>query len=150
MLYGVTTMDARVASSTTMFLRSLPATLMTAFGLLSLLLAGIGLYGVISYSVAQRTREFGMRMAVGASGGDLLRLVLGSVMKLCWIGIALAIPSAALLAKAGSSLFFKIQPADFISFVAVPLIIIVIATLASLVPASRAASLDPMEALRYD
>jgi len=149
-LYGVMTMDARVATSTTMFLRNLPAILMTSFGTLSLLLAAIGIYGVISHSVAQRTREFGMRMALGANGSDLLRMVLGSVLQLSLAGIVVGIVCASVLSKAASKLFFDLRPADFGSFAAVPFLIIGIAIFASFVPAQRAARLDPMKALRYE
>ena len=149
-LFGVMTMDTRVANSNTMFLRNLPAILITSFGLVSLLLAAIGIYGVVSYSVAQRTREFGMRMALGATSGDLLCMVLGAVLRLSLIGIGAGIPCAGIVSKAASRLFFDIRLADFASFALVPFIITAIATLASLLPAQRAARLDPMDALRYE
>jgi predicted permease len=149
-LFGIMTMDTRVANSTTMFLRNLPATLMTSFGVIALLLAALGIYGVVSYSVAQRTREFGMRLALGASPGDLLRMVLGAALRLSVIGIGVGLLCAAIVSKAASGLFFDIRAADFASFAAVPFIVGGIAIVASFVPAQRAARLDPMEALRYE
>jgi len=147
-LFGIMTMDARVANSTTMFLRRLPMVLMTSFGFLALLLAAIGIYGVVSYSVAQRTREFGMRMALGATSSNLLRLVLGAAVRLSLAGIAVGILCAATVSKAASTLFFDIRLTDFAGFAIVPFIVTAVATLASLLPAQRAARLDPMQALR--
>jgi len=149
-LFGMTTMDTRVANSTTMFLRNLPAILMTSFGFIAALLAAIGIYGVVSYSVEQRTREFGMRMALGASSKDLFGLVLGAVLRLAFIGIAIGIPAAAAVSKTAASLFFEMRAADFAAFAVVPGIIVGIAIVASFIPARRAARLDPMEALRYE
>ncbi len=149
-LFGMMTMDTRVANSTTMFLRNLPAILMTSFGFIALLLAAIGIYGVVSYSVEQRTREFGMRMALGASSKDLFGLVLGAVLRLAFIGIAIGVPCAALASKAAAILFFGIRAADLAGFAIVPFMIVAIAIIASLIPAQRAARLDPMEALRYE
>ena len=125
------------------------ASLATLFGALVLMLAAIGIYGVVSYSVAQRTREFGMRMALGATSGDLLRLVLGAVLRLSLIGIGTGIPCAWIVSKVASRLFFDIRLADFAGFAIVPFIIAAIATVSGLLPARRAARLDPMEALRY-
>jgi predicted permease len=149
-LYDIMTMDDRVANSTTMFLRNLPAMLMTWFGTLSLLIAGIGIYGVVSYSVAQRTREFGMRMALGASPGDILRLVLSGVLRLSLVGIGSGIFCGALLAKAAATLFFNARMADFASFALAPVAIAAVALIAGFVPAQRAADLDPMDALRRE
>ncbi len=149
-LFGMMTMDTRVANSTTMFLRNLPAILMTSFGFIAALLAAIGIYGVVSYSVEQRTREFGMRMALGASSKDLFGLVLGAVLRLALIGIAIGIPAAAAVSKTAASLFFEMRAADFAAFAVVPVIIVGIAIVASFIPARRAARLDPMEALRYE
>jgi putative ABC transport system permease protein len=149
-VFGVTTMDERVANAAPMFLRRLPAVLVTAFGSLALLLAAIGIYGVISYSVAQRTREFGVRMALGASASNLLQLVLGGALRMTLAGLAAGIVSAALLARLASGMLFGIRASDFLSFAAVPLVVAGIAALASYLPARRAAGLDPMEALRYE
>ena len=149
-VFGVTTMDERVANAAPMFLRRLPAVLVTAFGSLALLLAAIGIYGVIAYSVAQRTREFGVRMALGASAGNLLQLVLGGALRMTVAGLAAGILAAALLARLASGLMFGMRATDFLSFALVPLVVAGIAALASYVPARRAAGLDPMEALRYE
>lgn len=149
-VFDVTTMDARVANAAPMFLRRLPAALVTAFGALALLLAALGIYGVISYSVAQRTREFGVRMALGAGARNLLRLVLGGALRLTVAGLAAGLVAAALLARLAAGMLFGVRAADFLSFAAVPLIVAALALLASYLPARRAAGLDPMEALRYE
>jgi hypothetical protein len=149
-LFGVMTMDDRVANSTTMFLRNLPAILMTGFGLLSLLIAAIGIYGVVSYSVVQRTREFGMRMALGASPGKVLWLVLSDVLRLSLMGIAAGIIAGGIVTKAAATLFFNLHIADFAGFALAPLAIAAIAVIAGIVPAQHAATLDPMEALRQE
>jgi putative ABC transport system permease protein len=120
------------------------------FAILALFVASIGLYGVMSYLMSQRTREFGIRLAVGASSGALLRLVLGQAAKLVSIGICLGLVGAMVVARAISSLLYGISPFDTATFASVSLVLAVVAFLASYIPARRAASIDPMLALRYE
>jgi predicted permease len=120
------------------------------FAILALFVASIGLYGVMSYLMSQRTREFGIRIAVGASSGALLRLVLGQAAKLVSIGICLGLVGAILLARSIASLLYGITPFDTATFASVSLPLAIVALLASYIPARRAASVDPMVALRYE
>jgi predicted permease len=149
-IFRMSSLDFKVQSSTAMFLRRLPAMLVTLFGALALLLAGIGVYGVVAYSVAQRTREFGIRMALGASARDVVRSVMGRGAKLAAIGAVIGLAGAAALVKVEARLLFGLRPADALAFVLVAGLISVVALAASYVPARRAARLDPMAALRHE
>jgi len=120
------------------------------FAILALFVASIGLYGVMSYLISQRTREFGIRVAVGASSGALLRLVLGQAAKLVGIGICLGLVGAMLLARSIASLLYGVTPFDAATLASVSLLLAAVALLASYIPARRAASVDPMVALRYE
>jgi putative ABC transport system permease protein len=120
------------------------------FAILALFVASIGLYGVMSYLMSQRTREFGIRIAVGASSGALLRLVLGQAAKLVSIGICLGLAGAMLLARSIASLLYGITPFDTATLASVSVLLAIVALLASYIPARRAASVDPMVALRYE
>jgi predicted permease len=120
------------------------------FAILALFVASIGLYGVTSYLMSQRTREFGIRVAVGASSGSLLRLVLGQAAKLISIGICFGLIGAMLLARSIASLLYGITPFDAAIFASVSLMLAVVALLASFIPARRAASVDPIVALRCE
>jgi predicted permease len=128
----------------------LVARLSTFFSALALLLACIGLYGVMAYAVAGRTREIGVRMALGAQRAQVLGMVLRDGLKLVLIGILVGIPLALLVARLFSSMLFGLGPSDPLSMVIVVLLLATIATVAGLVPARRATKVDPMIALRYE
>ena len=120
------------------------------FAVAALLLAAMGIYGVTSYAVAQRTQEIGIRMAVGAQMIDVLKLMLRSAMSLVLLGAALGLAGAYAATRVMSSILFGVTPTDVFTFVAVPLILLVVALVASLVPARRATKVDPLVALRYE
>jgi putative ABC transport system permease protein len=127
----------------------LAGTLLTAFGALAMLLAAIGLYAVMSYAVSQRTREIGIRMALGARPGDVWRMVLRHGITLAAIGIAIGLGGALLLMPQLSRLLIGVGPRDVVTFVVVSASLSVTAVIASLIPAERASRVDPIIALRH-
>jgi len=147
-LFGVKTQTEQIKQAT--FQERLFASLTSVFGLLALLLACIGLYGVMAYSVVQRTKEIGIRMALGAEKKDVLRAVVGQGLKLAMIGVTIGIAGAFALTRFLSSLLYGVKPTDPLTFIAVTLILIGVALLACYIPARRAAKVDPMVALRYE
>jgi ABC-type antimicrobial peptide transport system permease subunit len=117
---------------------------------LALLLAAVGIYGVVSSSVAQRTREIGLRMALGANRGGVLRLVMGQGMKPVLAGVALGMAASFALSWLVGGFLFGIPPTDWVTFLAAPAVLCVVAFAANLAPARRAATVDPIVALRYE
>jgi len=124
--------------------------ILVAFSMLALVMASIGIYGVLNYLVIQRTREFGIRMSVGASPSDVLRLVLGRAAVLIGAGTCLGLAGSALLVRSIAKLLFGTAPLDPLTFVAVPVLLAVVALGASYLPARRATRVDPTVALRYE
>ena len=128
----------------------LVASLSATFGVLATLLAAIGLYGVMAYIVAQRTREIGIRMALGAARGDVLWLVMKEVLQLAAIGIAIGLPSAWALTRFAKSQLYGIQPNDAFTIAIATAGIGLVAILSGYIPARRATEVDPMRALRWE
>ncbi|HWB97098.1 MAG TPA: FtsX-like permease family protein, partial [Bryobacteraceae bacterium] len=134
----------------TLAMRQMMLWLLSFFAASALLLAGIGLYGVIAYVVSQRTREFGIRAALGASPGNLLGLVLRQGLVLAAVGLAVGVGTALGFTRLLGNLLYAIQPDDPLTFAAVTLGLLAVAALASWLPARRAAKVDPLIALRAD
>ena len=126
------------------------AVMMGVLGIIALVLASVGVYGVMSYAVTERTNEIGIRMAMGATANDIRRLVLGKGTLLTMIGMGIGLPIAFALATALSSLLFGVRAADPVAFIGLPLILAGVATFASYLPARRALRVDPIVALRYE
>jgi putative ABC transport system permease protein len=124
--------------------------LITAFAVLALVLAAIGLYGVVAYGVTQRTREIGVRVALGAEPGAVIELVVGVGLRLAVVGVVLGLAIAMATSRVLRSMLYAISPADPVTLGVTALLVVAVAVLASYVPARRALRIDPAEALRAD
>ena len=144
----IRTMDEVVSRSTSR--ERFNMLLMTVFGAAALLLAAIGVYGLVTYTVQQRTQEIGIRMALGAQTNGILKMVVSQGMIISAIGIVSGAVGAFFLAKILESFLFGVKPRDPVAFVAVPLVLIAVALIAVMVPAIRATRIDPVTALRYE
>jgi putative ABC transport system permease protein len=124
--------------------------LLAVFGAVALVLAGVGVYGVISYSVTQRTNEMGLRMALGAQRADILRLIVGHAMLLVTIGLIAGLGVTLALLRLMSSLLFGVSATDPATFIVVSIFLLLIGLVASVLPAHRATKVNPMVALRNE
>jgi len=129
---------------------NMAASLSLGFGLVALLLSSVGLYSVMAYVVSQRTKEVGIRMALGASRKDVLQMITSQGMRLALIGAVIGLALALVLAKVVSSLLIGVSGYDVTTFVVVSALLAVVAFIASLLPARRATKVDPLVALRYE
>jgi putative ABC transport system permease protein len=147
-IFQIATMKELLSDSVST--RTFMLILLGLFSGVALVLATIGIYGVMSYSVAQRTRDIGIRIALGASRRDVFQDVLGLGLRLTGVGLAFGLVGALALTRALSSLLYGVHSTDAVTFSAVSLLLIVVALLASYVPAQRATRVDPIVALRYE
>jgi predicted permease len=147
-VYRMRTMTEQVDGS--LMSERLLAALSTAFGLLATLLAAIGLYGVMAYMVTQRTREIGIRVALGAKGGNIAGLVMREVMLLAAAGIGVGLPAAAALTRLAKALFYGVTPNDPLTVILAAVSVAATAFAAGYLPSRRAARVDPMRALRWE
>jgi predicted permease len=141
----------RVANeSQSVFLRRYPSYLIGSLAMLALILAMVGLYGLLSHTVLQRTREIGIRVAMGAQGRDILKMVLRQGIRAAVVGVAIGVLAGLALTRFMSSLLFGVTPGDALTFVAVVLLLLSVAMVACVIPARRAMRVDPIIALRYE
>jgi predicted permease len=146
--FGAQTMDSLISDS--LASRRFSMILLVAFATLALVLASVGIYGVISYVVGQRSHEIGIRMALGARRSDILGLILGRAGKLAGLGVAVGLAAAFGLTRLMASLLYGVGPTDPVTFVGVALLLTLVSLAACYIPARRAARVDPMVALRYE
>jgi putative ABC transport system permease protein len=147
-IFAIATMQELVNSSIST--RRITLILLGLFSALALVLAAIGIYGVISYSVAQRTHEIGIRMALGADGGGVLRMILAQGVKIAGAGVAIGILASFGLTRLMTKLLYSVSAADPVTFAAVAIVLVLVAMLACYIPARRALRVDPIIALRYE
>jgi predicted permease len=147
-LRGVNTLEEEIADSIAII--RIMGILMGIFGLVALALSSIGVYGVLSESVAQRTQEIGIRLALGANQRDLMRLILGQALKLTGLGLLIAVPCAVAVSRAMASLIFGVVSLDLTILGGLTLLLLLVALVAGYLPARRAMSVEPMVSLRYE
>ena len=147
-IFDVKTMGERVNESVAQ--RRFNMLLIAIFASVAMILAAVGIYGIISYSVAERTNEIGIRVALGAQSGDVFRLVIGQGMLLSLIGVGIGVVGAIGITRLMSTLLFNVTPSDPETFVSISVLLIVVALVACFIPARRATKVDPMVALRYE
>jgi putative ABC transport system permease protein len=147
-MYNVKSMDKLITESIVGI--AYVAVMMTVLGVIALLLACVGIFGVVSYSVSERTHELGIRMSQGAQAKDILALVLNGGMRMTLLGLAIGLPISYALAKTMAGLLFNVKVSDPFAFLVLPLVLAAVAAFACYLPARRAASLDPLRALRHD
>jgi putative ABC transport system permease protein len=147
-LYGVAPLEQQFG--TYLAQRRFQTSLLTGFSIVALLMAAVGIYGLIQYSIATRTQEIGIRMAVGAQAGEIFRMILGEGLKLSLTGLVVGLLGALWLGQAGSSLLFGVTPTDPLTFIVVSLLLIAVAVAACCFPARRAMKIEPIVALRQE
>ena len=147
-VFNAETMQEHVDKS--LLLPQISALLLGVFGAIGLTLAAIGLYGVMSYSVRRRTREIGIRMALGAEPGKVLRMVLVQGLAVTAVGLAIGLALAVALGRFAASLLYGISGTDLVTFLTVPGVLLAAALAAIILPARRAAHVEPSTALRYE
>jgi putative ABC transport system permease protein len=147
-LNTIQTMDEVLSASVAQ--RRFNMTLLGLFAALALLLAAVGIYGVISYSVAQRRQEIGLRMALGAQARDVLAMIIAQGTKLALAGVGIGLVASLFLTRLMTSLLYGVSATDPVTYLAVSLLLVGLALLASYIPARRAARVDPMVALRHE
>jgi ABC-type antimicrobial peptide transport system permease subunit len=148
LVYGVSTLESHLAKAVSE--RRFQTWLLTLFSTVALLLAAIGIYGLLHQSVALQTREIGTRMALGAQRRDVLRLIVGRGMKLALCGIALGCLAALGITRVLTGLLFGVTPTDPTTFIAAPSLLLLVALIACYLPAHRATKVDPIRALRHE
>jgi predicted permease len=144
------TMEDFTAQTPAVFLRRYPTYLIGSFAALAVILAMVGLYGLLSFTVTQRTREIGIRVALGAQQRDVLRLIMGQGIGTVFFGVGVGVLAALALTRLMSSLLFGVQPTDALTFLSVIVLLFLVAMAASYIPARRAAGVDPLVALRHE
>jgi putative ABC transport system permease protein len=147
-VFNVRSMEQIVAQSVAP--RRFSMWLLTVFAIIALALASLGIYGMMSYAVAQRTREIGVRMALGAQSTNVMRLVLGQGMKLALAGVTLGLVATVALTRTIKTLLFGVSATDPATFAGIALLLTMVALLACWIPARRATRVDPMIALRHE
>jgi len=147
---ALVSMDGIIAESPAIMVRRYPAYLVGAFALLALVLAVMGLYGLLAYVVAQRTRELGIRLALGAKRSDVLWPVVVNGFRLALVGITIGVLGSMLVGRALAALLFQVRALDVGVIAGVATLLLAVAVLASYIPARRAASIEPMQALRSE
>jgi ABC-type antimicrobial peptide transport system permease subunit len=147
-LYFVTTVEDQLGADLTQ--RRFQTSLLIGFSIVALLMAAIGIYGLIHYSVATRTREIGLRIAVGARAGDIFRVTVWEGLRLTVAGLLIGLVGALLVGQAGSSLLFGVTATDPLTLMTVSLLLTAVAGAACYFPARRAMRVDPVTALRHD